>query len=67
MRSWPGGPPNGKSMATVLRITAEQNGKPLPLEIQYDKLIWSGLSWGAAEIPADRMAKAGPAPDSLRL
>ncbi len=27
MRSWPGGPPNGKSVGTVLRITAEQNGK----------------------------------------
>jgi hypothetical protein len=56
MRSWPGGPPNGKSVGTVLKIDAEQNGKPLPIEINYDKVIWSGLSWGAGEIqPADFM------------
>jgi hypothetical protein len=60
MRSWPGGPPNGKSMATVLRIFAEQNGKPLPLDIQYDKLIWSGLSWGAAEIRQKDMVAGAP-------
>jgi hypothetical protein len=50
VRSWPGGPPNGKSVGTVLKIVAEQNGKALPVDIQYDKLIWSGLSWGAGEI-----------------
>lgn len=50
MRSWPGGPPNGKSVGTVLKIVAEQNGKLLPIEINYDKVIWSGLSWGAGEI-----------------
>jgi hypothetical protein len=50
MRSWPGGPPNGKSVGSVLKIVAEQNGKPLPIEMNYDKVIWSGLSWGAGEI-----------------
>jgi len=50
MRSWPGGPPDGTSMGKVLRIFAEQDGKLLPIEINYDKLIWSGLSWGAGEI-----------------
>ncbi len=44
VRSWPGGPPNGKSVATVLKITAEQNGKLLPIDIPYDKVVWSGLS-----------------------
>lgn len=60
MRSWPGGPPNGKSMGTVLRIAAEQNGKTLPIDIQYDKQIWSGLSWGAGEIRRKDMAASGP-------
>ena len=50
MRSWPGGPPTGKSVGTVLKIVAEQDGKSLPIEINYDKVIWSGLSWGAGEI-----------------
>jgi hypothetical protein len=50
MRSWPGGPPDGTSVGKVLKIYAEQDGKPLPIEINYDKLIWSGLSWGAGEI-----------------
>ena len=49
-RSWPGGPPNGKSVATVLKIRAEQDGKELPITIDYDRVIWSGLSWGAGEI-----------------
>jgi hypothetical protein len=50
MRSWPGGPPNGKTVGTVLKIVAEQGGKSLPIEINYDKQVWSGLSWGAGEI-----------------
>jgi hypothetical protein len=49
-RSWPGGPPNSASVGKVLKIEAEQDGKPLPIEINYDKQVWSGLSWGAGEI-----------------
>ena len=49
-RSWPGGPPKGTSVGKVLKIAAEQDGKSLPVEINYDKRIWSGLSWGAGEI-----------------
>ena len=52
VRSWPGGPPNGKAMGQVLAIQAEQDGKVLPMDIQYDRQIWSGLSWGAGEIRA---------------
>jgi hypothetical protein len=50
IRSWPGGPPNGKSVGTVLKIHAEQDGKPLPIATDYDRVIWSGLSWGVGEI-----------------
>jgi hypothetical protein len=50
MRSWPGGPPNGTSVGKVLQIVVEQDGKALPVEINYDKQIWSGLSWGAGEV-----------------
>jgi hypothetical protein len=50
MRSWPGGPPKGKSVGTVLKLVAEQDGKALPIEIDYDRQVWSGLSWGAGEV-----------------
>jgi hypothetical protein len=50
MRSWPGGPPTGTSMEKVLKIAAVQNSKEIPVEINYDKQIWSGLSWGAGEV-----------------
>jgi hypothetical protein len=49
-RSWPGGPPDGTSMEKVLTLHASQGDKDLPLEINYNRLIWSGLSWAAGEI-----------------
>ena len=50
MRSWKGGPPNGTNMGKAFVIKAWQAGKPLPVEIDYDKVIWSGLSWAVGEI-----------------
>jgi hypothetical protein len=54
MRSWRGGPPNGTNMGKVFKLTASQDGKPVPVEIKveinYDKVIWSGLSWAVGEI-----------------
>lgn len=43
----------GSSLADVLIIRAEQNGRQIPVDIRYDKSIWSGLSWAAGEIRAD--------------
>jgi hypothetical protein len=60
MRSWPGGPPRGTSLGKVLKIYAEQNGKPLPVAIAYDKQIWSGLSWGAGEIKRASFSRDAP-------
>ena len=59
-RSWPGGPPNGASVGKVLKISAEQDGRPLPIEINYDRLVWSGLSWGAGEIKHGEFAAGLP-------
>jgi hypothetical protein len=50
MRSWKGGPPNGTNMGKVFVLTASQGGKPLSVEVNYDKVIWSGLSWAVGEI-----------------
>lgn len=59
-RSWPGGPPNGMSMGKVLKISAEQGGRSLPVKVDYDRLIWSGLSWGAGEIEHGSFASGEP-------
>ena len=60
MRSWHGGPPNGKTVGTVLKIVAEQDGKQLPIEINYDRQVWSGLSWGAGEVKHANFAAGSP-------
>jgi hypothetical protein len=49
-RSWGGAPPNGTKMNEFLSITAKQGEKNLPVRIEYDKMIWCGLSWAAGEI-----------------
>jgi hypothetical protein len=50
VRSSGGSPPNGINLDHIIQIEAKQEGKAVPLQIQYDKAIWSGLSWGVAEI-----------------
>jgi hypothetical protein len=51
-RTWAGGPPSGMKMGKVFLLEAAQNGKQLPIHQDYDKIIWSGLSWAAGEIRA---------------
>ena len=50
MRSWKGGPPNGTNMGKVFVLRAWQGDRELPVEINYDKVIWSGLSWAVGEV-----------------
>ncbi|MBA3685192.1 MAG: hypothetical protein H0W72_08130 [Planctomycetes bacterium] len=54
-----GAPPTGTTMGKMLTISATQGGKPVAIDVSYDKAIWSGLSWAAGEIPAERL-RAGP-------
>jgi hypothetical protein len=49
-RTWAGGPPNGTNMGEVFLLEAMQNGHRLPVAINYDKVIWSGLSWAVGEV-----------------
>ncbi|MDZ7316050.1 MAG: hypothetical protein ONB24_08000 [candidate division KSB1 bacterium] len=42
----------GTSLGQVLLIRVEQQGRELPVEIRYDKKIWSGLSWAVGEVRA---------------
>jgi hypothetical protein len=59
-RTWAGGPPNGENMAKVFTIQATQNGRAVPVAIDYDKIIWSGLSWAVGEIKAADLAPNEP-------
>jgi hypothetical protein len=54
-RSWGGSPPDGRKMDALLKIHAGQGKKPVPLIVEYDKMIWSGLSWAVAEIRPDAL------------
>jgi len=50
IRSWGGAPPDGRKMDTLIKIKVTQDGREVPLMINYDKMIWSGLSWAVGEL-----------------
>jgi hypothetical protein len=58
IRTSGGAPPNGATLARLLEISVSQEGRPVPLKVNYDKAIWSGLSWAVGEIKR-RDLKAG--------
>ena len=37
-------------MAKVFTIEATQEGRVIPVHVDYDKIVWSGLSWAVGEI-----------------
>lgn len=41
---------NRASIGKMLYVEAVQDGKLIPLKVNYDKKIWSGLSWSVVEI-----------------
>jgi len=55
-----GHPPNGTTMDKFISIVVTQEGKPVPLQIEYDKMIWSGLSWAAGEIKSNAFDNSRP-------
>jgi hypothetical protein len=59
-RTWAGGPPKGTNMGKVFQLEATQNGRQLPIHEDYDKVIWSGLSWAAGEIGAKDLHAGEP-------
>ena len=59
-RSWPGGPPDGKSVGKVLKVRAIQKGKELTIDTDYDRVVWSGLSWAVGEIGHGTFSVAEP-------
>jgi hypothetical protein len=59
-RSSGGAPPNGTPMNQFLHISARQGGKEIPVRIEYDKMMWSGISWAAGEIEVQNMNFSQP-------
>lgn len=53
VRTYAGSPPGGASMASVLQMTAIQGERELAAEIVHDRVVWSGMSWGALSLAAD--------------
>jgi hypothetical protein len=47
-------------MGEHFTISVTQSGRRLPVTTQYDKLVWSGLSWAAGEIPHADFAPGVP-------
>jgi hypothetical protein len=41
---------NPDGMGKFFVISAAQAGRPVPVHIDYDRVVWSGMSWAAGEI-----------------
>jgi hypothetical protein len=59
-RTWAGGPPTGTPMAKVFTIEAVQDGRAIPVKIDYDRIVWSGMSWAVGEIDVKDLAAGKP-------
>jgi hypothetical protein len=59
-RTWAGGPPSGENMGKVFALTASQDDHAVPVKIDYDKIVWSGMSWAVGEIDASSLAPGKP-------
>jgi hypothetical protein len=47
-------------MGKLLVLDAEQDGKQLALSPDYDRQIWSGLSWAVADVSPQGMVPGRP-------
>ncbi len=48
-RSSGGSPPAGITLGKLLGMEVTQAGEPVSVKVNYDKAIWSGLSWAVGE------------------
>ena len=60
LRSRGGAPPKGQSMSKIFVLWARQGEKNCPIRIEYDKAIWSGLSWAAGEVRREDFTPGQP-------
>jgi hypothetical protein len=55
-----GAPPSGTSMGKLLVLEAEQDGRRLDMSREYDRQIWSGLSWAVADVSPREIVPGRP-------
>ena len=60
VRTSRGAPPNGTTLGKMFVIKATVRGRAIPVRINYDKAIWSGLSWGVGEISSKDIEPGAP-------
>ena len=59
-RTWAGGPPSGENMAKVFALSADQVDRAIPIHVDYDKIVWSGMSWALGEIDSADLTPGQP-------
>jgi hypothetical protein len=60
VRTSRGAPPNGITLGKILQIHVTQSGRPVPVAINYDKALWSGLSWAVGEVKSSDLESGVP-------
>ena len=60
VRTTGGSPPDGVKLGSILRMQVTQDGRNIPVCINYDKAIWSGLSWAVGEVDFKDLDAARP-------
>lgn len=59
-RSSGGAPPGGAGLAKLLSLELRQGDRSIPARVNYDKAIWSGLSWAVAEFELEDFQAGKP-------
>ena len=60
VRSSRGAPPNGTNLGKILQIQVLQEDRAVPVRINYDEAIWSGLSWAVGEAKGRDLKEGKP-------
>jgi hypothetical protein len=77
LRSRGGKTPPRTSLEKILRLEVRRGDETLPVHVNYDRSVWSGLSWAVGEVPAEvvrpgetlavHCTSAEPVPTKLKL
>lgn len=60
VRTSRGAPPDGTTLGHILQIQVSQENRSVLATINYDKALWSGLSWAVAEVKTRDLKTGAP-------